>query len=77
VLGIPDEAEDVTQDVFLKLWDKRNQAGSIKSIEAFAITVTKNICLDKLKSKKVNVVELARIRLSRCISAVQPSCRRL
>lgn len=47
-----DEAEDALQDVMVKLWDKRQQLKEYRSVEAFAVTVTKNRCLDQLKSKK-------------------------
>ena len=46
------EAEDTLQDVMLKLWDKRSRLHEYTSLEAFAVTMTKNACLDKLKSKK-------------------------
>lgn len=46
------EAEDTLQDVMVKLWDKRGQLDKYRSIEALAVTITKNQCLDKLKSKK-------------------------
>lgn len=46
------EAEDVVQEVFVKLWNMRDKLGEIKNHEAFATTITKNLCLDKLKAKK-------------------------
>ena len=46
------EAEDALQDVMVKLWDKRQQLDGYRSVEAFAVTITKNLCLDRLKSKK-------------------------
>ena len=46
-----EEAEDVVQEVFLKLWSKRNGLDKYNSLEALAMRVTKNLCLDKLKSK--------------------------
>jgi RNA polymerase sigma-70 factor, ECF subfamily len=47
-----EEAEDTLQDVMIKLWDKRAQLDAYNSVEALAVTATKNLCLDKLKSKK-------------------------
>lgn len=47
-----DEAEDATQDIILKLWEMdRNKAKNLKSIEAYSVTMVKNYCLDRLKSK--------------------------
>lgn len=60
-----EEAEDTVQDVFLKLWDMRHKLGQYKSIEALAMTMTKNKCLDKLKSKRnsnVGIEQQAPIR---------------
>lgn len=48
-----EEAEDILQDAMVKLWNNRENWGEYRNMEAYAITVTKNICLDKLKSKKV------------------------
>ncbi|WP_192822875.1 RNA polymerase sigma factor [Rufibacter sp. LB8] len=47
-----EEAEDALQDVFLKLWTNKHKLHAYASIEAFAMTVTKNLCLDRLKSRK-------------------------
>ncbi|PLK45910.1 RNA polymerase sigma factor [Emticicia sp. TH156] len=49
-----EEAEDAVQEVFLKLWDKRQQLEAYQSVEALAVQMTKNLCLDKLKSYAYN-----------------------
>lgn len=46
------EAEDILQDAMVKLWSKRTQLDEYRSVEALAVTITKNLCLDRLKSKK-------------------------
>ena len=53
-----DEAEDAVQEVFLKLWKVRDKINNYKSPEAFAITVTKNYCLDRLKSKQASNLKI-------------------
>jgi RNA polymerase sigma-70 factor (ECF subfamily) len=45
------EAEDVVQEVFIKLWNNREQSGTISNVEAWCITATKNLAIDKLRSK--------------------------
>ncbi|HET6528182.1 MAG TPA: RNA polymerase sigma factor [Balneolaceae bacterium] len=50
LLGNRDEAEDIIQDVYLKLWNMRKRLSGYSSIEALAVTITKNLCLDKLRS---------------------------
>ena len=46
-----EEAEDATQEILLKLWNKKELIQDYKNVEAFSMTMTKNFCLDKLKSK--------------------------
>ena len=49
-----EEAEDATQDVLIKLWNKNDSLNQFGSIEAYAMTITKNYCLDILKSKRTS-----------------------
>lgn len=49
------EAADTVQDVYLKLWKMREQLHQIDKPEAMAMTMTKNLCLDKLKTKHRSV----------------------
>ena len=46
------EAEDATQEVLVKLWTKKSDFEHYNNVEAFAMTMTKNYCLDQLKSKR-------------------------
>ncbi|PZD79477.1 RNA polymerase sigma factor [Mesonia sp. K7] len=49
-----DAAEDATQDIILKLWKNKNKLSTYDSPEAFAMTMTKNHCIDELKRKRNN-----------------------
>ena len=51
LLGSTQEAEDVVQEVMLKVWDKRSELPSYQNVEAWCMKITKNLSLDKLKSK--------------------------
>ncbi|MBU2946040.1 RNA polymerase sigma factor [Zobellia uliginosa] len=53
-----EEAEDATQEILLKLWAKNKSIEQYKSVEAFAMTMTKNFCLDRLKSKQAGNLKL-------------------
>jgi len=53
-----EEAEDATQEVLVKLWNKNESLGSYNSVEAFAMTITKNYCLDQLKSKRAGNLKI-------------------
>lgn len=48
-----EEAEDATQEVMVRLWNKNGDLERYNSVEALAMTMTKNYCLDQLKSKRV------------------------
>ncbi len=47
-------AEDATQEVILKIWNRKDKVKDYANIEAFMISVTKNYCLDQLKAKRNN-----------------------
>lgn len=53
-----EEAEDATQEVLVKLWNKNESLVEFNSVEAFAMTITKNYCLDQLKSKRVENLKI-------------------
>lgn len=53
-----EEAEDATQEILLKLWRKNESISTYKNVEAFAMTMTKNFCLDRLKSKQASNLRL-------------------
>ena len=43
------EAEDVVQETLIKVWNRRDRWDEIESIEAFCLTICRNISLDKMK----------------------------
>ena len=43
------EAEDIVQDTMLKVWNRRNDWAQIESIEAFCLTICRNLALDRIK----------------------------
>lgn len=53
-----EEAEDATQEVLVKLWNKNHNLSEYKSVEALAMTMTKNYCLDQLKSKRAGNLKI-------------------
>ncbi len=53
-----EEAEDATQEILLKLWAKKTNMSNYNNVEAFAMTMTKNFCLDRLKSKEAGNLKL-------------------
>ena len=53
-----EEAEDATQEILLKLWRNKEKIGDYKNVEAFSMTMTKNFCLDRLKSKQAQNLKI-------------------
>ncbi len=51
-------AEDATQEVIIKLWNRNDKLNDYANLEAFAMTVTKNYCFDQLKLKQNNNLKI-------------------
>ena len=43
------EAEDIVQDTLIKVWNRRDKWEEIDSIEAFSLTICRNMALDRLR----------------------------
>jgi RNA polymerase sigma-70 factor (ECF subfamily) len=54
LMGNREEAEDMVQEVYVKLWGMREELPRYNSIEALAVRITRNLCLDQLRRRKVN-----------------------
>jgi RNA polymerase sigma-70 factor (family 1) len=44
-------AEDVVQEVFIKVWEKREILSSIENLDAYCIRMAKNLAIDKTRLK--------------------------
>lgn len=62
ILKSPERAEEITQDVFLKIWHHREKLTGILSFENYLFIVTKNYTLSELRKKfTVNAPEVDEI----------------
>jgi RNA polymerase sigma-70 factor (ECF subfamily) len=52
MLGNDDDAKDVVQEVFIRVWNGRAQMGEIQNMEAWCMRITKNLSLDKLRANQ-------------------------
>ncbi len=50
------EAEDVVQETMIKVWNRRDRWHEIESIEAFCLTICRNISLDRVKRAGNNIL---------------------
>ena len=44
-----EEAEDIVQETLIKVWNRRDSWDTIESIEAFSMTICRNMSLDRLR----------------------------
>lgn len=54
LVGNKDDAEDILQESYCKLWNMRIELKAIHNPEAFSVTLVKNMCLDFLRSPQAN-----------------------
>ena len=52
------EGEDVVQDTMIRVWNKREEWTQFGSIEAYCLTVAKNLAIDRSQKKEAQNVEL-------------------
>ncbi len=51
IVGKTDEAEDVVQEVFIKMWQKRKDFATVINTEAMLMRMVRNLSIDKIRSK--------------------------
>lgn len=49
LMGNAQDAEDMVQEAYLKLWNKRNELAQVLNTEAYCVTLIKNLCYDALR----------------------------
>lgn len=54
-------AKDITQEVFMKVWEKRSDMDQVKNKEAWCIRCARNLSLDKLKAHSNKVKNLEQV----------------
>ena len=52
----PQEAEDMVQEAYLKLWNKRDELAGVLNTEAYCVTLVKNLCYDALRRSRLSGV---------------------
>lgn len=52
------EAEDVVQDTLIRVWNKRDEWTQFDSVEAYCLTVAKNLAIDRSQKKEAQNVTL-------------------
>lgn len=47
-----DDSKDIVQEIYVKLWKMKDELDKYNSVEALAMRMTRNLCLDKIKLNK-------------------------
>lgn len=73
--GSSADAEDLTHDVFLKIWDKRASIRTEDNLSSLIFTMARNAVLDAVKHRKVKdrYVEQQRVVISQQVQDIEPS----
>ncbi len=68
-----EEAEDIVQEVYVKLWGMRKELSNYNSLEALAVRITRNLCLDNLRRRKVNQNAMKAEQMKEAMHSVSPA----
>ena len=69
------EAEDIVQDTLIKVWNRRSDWNDIDSIEAFSLTICRNLSLDRIKKKENDNNSLEDVKGVELLSSSNPQDR--
>lgn len=64
MLGNVEDAEDMVQEVYMKLWCRREELPDVQNMEAYCVALTKNMCIDRLRLAEVDRVDVDDVPLS-------------
>ena len=63
LLGDADQAEDIVQEAFITLWERRNQLKQSPNPQGYAMLTVRNRCLDQLRRRNRQKAYDAELRL--------------
>lgn len=69
------EAEDIVQDTMIKVWNRREEWNAIDSIEAFSLTVCRNLSLDRIRKKGNDNDSLEDVKAAEPLASSNPQDR--
>jgi RNA polymerase sigma-70 factor (family 1) len=61
ILGSGFYSSDIVQDVFLKFWNLTSEKVDVRNTESLLFTMTRNLCLDRLRSLKTDKKVMANL----------------
>lgn len=57
LMGNEDDAKDVVQDAYLKLWKTRDKIANVDNPQAYCLTVVKHMCLDRHRAASLKFID--------------------
>ena len=55
---MPEQAEDIVQETFFRLWQMHERLNAYESPESLAVTIAKNVCIDHLRRQHMRLEPL-------------------
>jgi RNA polymerase sigma-70 factor (ECF subfamily) len=59
----PDDAKDIIQNVFINIWEKRNEVAIHTSLKSYLLKMVSNACLNEIKRRNVKSNLETRLRI--------------
>ena len=69
------EAEDVVQETLIRAWERREELGNVESVEAYLLTVCRNLAIDRREKKDNQNVSLGEEEMELPASDISPQER--
>lgn len=69
ILGSREDGEDALQDLFIKLWQMRDTLDHIGNPKGYATRVLKNLCIDRIRTRRPGVELLPELEGFECEDA--------
>lgn len=54
-LGQREEAEDVVQDTFMRMWEMKGKLSGYERLDYLAFRILRNLCIDRARKRKLSV----------------------
>ena len=72
MLGTATEAEDATQEAFLRVWTKLDTYDPSRKLSSWMLSVASHYCIDRLRRRRGGQVSMEEIMASRWLPADEP-----
>ena len=63
-----EEAENIVQDIFIEIWEKKIDISAISNVSGYLFLILKNKCIDYIRRKKTETKAISEIQKENEIS---------